>query len=170
MEPFVDLKEYYKKFKILILGSYIPKNFEILTKLKNNLINRGFLLTNLANDLVRIPSDGSYVEKMAIVLSLIKEEMYSSDFNVFIFFTNQEEDRELFKSENESTIVELMTLLESKYYEQKKNKILAILPMNFSSSMLEGQISLKELNVFEYENEVQIYQSCLTFISQQIIF
>ena len=96
MATFINLRKSYEKIKILILGSYIPKNFEILNALKTKLIEKGFRNTFIANDLVKVPEEGIYREKMAVVLLAIKEEMFESDFNIFVFFSNQENNLKIF--------------------------------------------------------------------------
>ncbi len=150
----------FRKIRILLLGSFYPRHFLVLNELKASLISKGFKSTNIASDLVEIPSDMTSDEKNAHILLKIKDLMIESDFNIFIFFS---------EGKNESTIVELTVLVESDYLREKLLKILIFFPRHYSSTMLEGLISLKKLKVYYYETESEIHQISFRYLKRTIL-
>jgi len=162
MSRFIDVSKYFNRYKILILGSYHPNNIQALLDLKGWLIERGFTRTYLARDIIKEEFDYDNKDILANFYSKIESEMINSDFNIFIFF--REPNRE-----NESTIVELSSLVHSEQFSKKIDKTLVLFPSNFSSSMLEGFVTSNKLNIFIYEDEIYIFPKCFAFIKQNIV-
>ena len=162
MSRFIDVSKYFSRYQILILGSYHPINIQVLLDLKERLIERGFTRTYLARELIKEEFDYNNKDKLAYFYSKIESKMFNSDFNIFIFFAEP-------NKENESTIVELSGLVNSEQFSKKINKTLVLFPSNFSSSMLEGFVKTKKLNIFIYENEIQIVLKCFVFIKQNLV-
>ena len=144
------------------MGSYHPSNIQVLLDLKERLIEKGFTRTYLAKDVIEEELDYENKDKLAKFYSIIKFEMFKSDFNIFIFFGEP-------NKENESTIIELSSLVNSEQFSKKINKTLLLFPSNFSSSMLEGFARSEKLNIFIYEDETQIFLKCFVFIKQNIV-
>jgi hypothetical protein len=160
--------------KILILGSYLNQNLIILNDLKKYLRERGFHKTYLAKDLIKgsLISSLSSRAKSRSIYNQIKELMLRFDFNIFILFSNRnrknERILEIYNRENESTIIELSSLVNSEIFEEKTKRTLVFLPKGYNPTMVEGFISQKKLNIFEYENEYEIFQKTFVFIKQNI--
>ena len=150
----------YKKVKVLIFGSYHSNNYPILKITKKYLINEGFENVSIANDIVDIPEQGSYEEKMAQVLSEIEDLMEKFNFNIFIFFNNS----------NASTIAELGLFIQKDYFKAKKETTLVILPRNFNASMVVGLLSKEKINIFRYDYDFEIHYYCSRFIFQKLIY
>lgn len=149
-----------KPLKILIFGSY-HKNYEsILVKLVCYLRRKGFKKTGLAKHPFKNTIGLSYEEKMSLAFSKIEKKMLNADFNIFIFFPN----------ENDSTLVELTSLVKSSRFSDKKNKTLVILPKNYNASMLIGLIGQNKINIFRYSNEYMIFQYCYVFIKRNALY
>ncbi len=140
----------------MILGSYNNENEQILIKLKCFLKGKGFKNTQLAKHPFEKTNGLSYEEKMCIALNKIEKKMLEADFNIFVFFP----------SENDSTLVELTSLVKSAQFSDKKEKTLVILHKNYNASMLMGLIGQNKIIVFRYNNEYMIYQYSYGFIKR----
>ncbi|MHA1650141.1 MAG: hypothetical protein ACTSYB_08100 [Candidatus Helarchaeota archaeon] len=156
----MHLPQKYKEVKVLILGSYSPKNYLILQRLKQHLIDQNFKNIFIANDIVKIPEHGSYEEKMASVLSEIEKLMQKFDFNIFI----------LFEESNNSTITELGTFIHKNYFKEKKETTLVVLPRNYNISMVVGLLFHERIKIFRYDCDFDIYEYCTRFIIQNSIY
>ncbi|MBD3211674.1 MAG: hypothetical protein GF311_03625, partial [Candidatus Lokiarchaeota archaeon] len=157
MNEFFDLSSIYKSIKILLLGSYIPENLRVLEKIKNDLKSKGFENTYLGKDL-RKNWDNS--KNISDIYVKIEKAIQEFDFNIFVLFHNISSPATRFKQENDSTIVELMSLICSGTYSEKRKRTLVFIPQGYISSMLKGVIESKRVNIFEYDNYQQIYKKC----------
>jgi len=144
--------------RILVFGSYHKDNEPTLLKLINYLRKKGFKKTTFAKHLFKDIEGLSYEEKMGIALNKIEKKMLKTDFNIFVFFSIA----------NDSTIVELTSLVKSVHFSEKKSKTLVILPREYNASMLVGLIGQNRLNIFRYNNKNMIYQYCYSFIKRNI--
>jgi len=156
--------------KILLLGSYLVRNLIVLENLKNYLRERGFLKTYIAKDLIEESIISSLSSRAKSIYNKIEELMVKFDFNIFILFSNRNRKNERFletyNRENESTIIELSSLVNSEVFEEKTKRTLVFLPKGYNPTMVKGFISQKKLNIFEYENEHQIFQKTFVFVRQ----
>ncbi len=159
MASLINTSYINERIKILIFGSYHPKNKPILDNLVTFLKEKGFRNTSLAQIPIYDSIKNTYEEKMATVLTKIEEKMIDAHFNLFI----------LFEEENESTLIELTCLVKSEYYSEKKETLLVVLPRNFNVSMLAGLIGQKRVNVFRYDYKFEIFKYCLVFIKRNLI-
>ncbi|MFX1296285.1 MAG: hypothetical protein ACFFD2_15720 [Promethearchaeota archaeon] len=144
-----------RECKILILGSYHSKNFPVLENLKQHLIDHDFENVFIANDIVNIPENGTYNEKMAKILSEIEDLMREFDFNIFIFFDKS----------NNSTLAEFAVFLRE-FFKEKKETTLVILPRNYDISMVIGLLTKEKIKIFRYDFDFDIYKYCTRFIIQ----
>ncbi len=167
MNNFIDISQIFKEIKILILGSYLPKNLKILEGLKQFLRRKGFENTYLGKDLKESDLSVS-IKNKSNLYKRIESAIREFDFNLFIFFHNINSNKIKYKKENESTIIELSSLLHFEDYKNKENRTLVLLPKDYNSTMLLELIEEKRVNVFNYENLQQIYPRCFIFIKQNI--
>jgi len=147
MTLFIDISK-KKESKILILGSYHPKNIRVINELKAELNQKGFANVIIAKDI--IPNN----QNLKIIYSEVEKLMFSSDYNLFIFSL----------SHNQSLIVELTTFLKSPQFVEKKDRAVVLIPQNFNISMLQGLLEQQELNVFSYFDICEIVEYCRRFI------
>ncbi len=159
MSIFLDISRILEKTKIILLGSYSNGPFRVLECLKTYLLRKRFINTSIAADFITIVNEKPYEEKMGKLLEDIIKGMKSADFCVFIFFENEQ---------NDSVIVELASLIHSSTISDN-NKILAILPRHYHSSMLTGLISNKKLNIFRYDYITDIFPYCFSYLKRNSI-
>jgi len=159
MSFFLDISAILEKTKIILLGSYSNGPFRVLECLKTYLIRKKFINTSIAADFITIVNEKPYEEKMGKLLDDIIKGMKIADFCVFIFFENEK---------NDSVIVELASLIQSSTISAD-NKILAILPRYYHSSMLTGLISNKKLNIFRYDYIIDIFPYCFSYLKRNSI-
>lgn len=168
MDYFYDVSILQNKVKVLILGSYVPQNFKILEELKKSLIEKGFKKTQLGRDVIGVPPKTPYDAKLAYIFEKIKNSMLESDFNIFIFFSPIDSTKLSYSNLNESTSVELASLVESTTDSNLFRRIIVFFPKDYYSSMVRGLVFSRNLNVFEYHNCYQIYTKAYTFIKQNL--
>jgi hypothetical protein len=147
-----------EKVKIIVYGSYHPTNKPILDSLVKYLKDKGFQDTKLALDLITIPEKGLSEDYEAIILTQIEELMNEVDFNIFV----------LFPKENNSTLIELTSLIKSDMFSTKKDKTLVILNRNYNVSMLLGLLKRDEINTFRYDSAFEICRKAYIFIRQNL--
>lgn len=109
---------------------------------------KGFKSTNLGKDLIDA-LNGSKKE-MDEIYKIISDLMLHSHFNIFIVFHIINSNLSRYKRENESTIVELTSLMSSNESSNKIKTTIVFFPESYPSSMLEGLIMNKKVNIFEY--------------------
>jgi hypothetical protein len=126
-----------------------------LDELVDIIREKGFENTNLVEELIEIPKN----QKSGFLLTEIEKEMHDSDFNIFI----------LFPKENNSVIVELTSFVKSKDFEKKQDRFLLCLPYDYNASMVIDLIGQKKLNVFYYNEAVEIQQKCFVFIKSNLV-
>ena len=68
MSLFLDYSKILERTNILLLGSYSNEPFRVLECLKTYLINKGFINTSIAVDLITIIAETPYEEKMGKTL------------------------------------------------------------------------------------------------------
>ena len=161
MSEFKSLNINHIQTEILVLGSYHPINKPVVDRLVKHLREKGFVSTFLANEVIHEPSEDVLKEKdrNAYIYTEMVKLMKNSDFNIFV----------LFPEKNNSIIAELSSLIHSKYFEEKSNKLIVYIPYNYNYTVSRGLMSEKRLNVYIYNDENEIYQHCLIFIHRNII-
>lgn len=156
MSVFLDFSKILAKNNVILLGSYSNVPYRVLECLKTYLIRKGFINTSIAVDFIKIANEKPFEEKMGKVLADIIKSMKKSDFCIFIFFENEK---------NDSVIVELASLIQSSAI-RSDNKVLVILPRYYFSSMLTGLITNKKLNIFRYDDFIDIFQFCFSYLKR----
>ncbi len=159
MTKFIDISTFYDKIYVLVFGSYHPKNKPYLENLIEKLRNEGFIHTFLANEIIKIPEDTPIEEREIYVLNEINKEMQKADFNIFIFFSNNDV----------SASIELSNLIHSNYFLEKKATSLVLLSRNVDAFMLKALLKKHELKVFYFHYYIEIYQKIIIFIKQNLI-
>ncbi len=158
MNIFTNPKDLFKNRRIVIFGSYHPNNKPVLDRLVTYLRQRGFQQTKLAIDIIKIPEKIEEETYEASILSEIEEIMHTVDFNLFILFPNN----------NNSTLIELTSLIKSLEFPVLREKTLVIINRNYNVSMLKGLLEKDKVYTFFYDNEVEICQKSYVFIKQNI--
>lgn len=158
MNLFTNLKDIFKNYRIVIFGSYHPNNKPVLDRLVNYLKQRGFQQSKLAIDLIKIPDKLEDVAYEAYILSEIEKIMHEVDYNLFIFFPN----------DNNSTLIELTSLIKSLEFPTLRERTLVIINRNYNVSMLKGLLEKDKVYTFFYDNEIEICQKSYVFIKQNI--
>lgn len=166
MDYFYDISALLKKVKILILGSYIPQNFKLLEALKIFLIKKGFENTKLGRDIIEVPSGTIFDANLAYIYEKVKEAMLESDFNIFVFFSPIDQTKISYSNINESTSVELTSLVESTTDNKINSRLIIFFPNGYYSAMVQGLTISKKLFIFEYNNSYQIFMKAYTFVKQ----
>ena len=156
MTFFLDYSKILKITKIILLGSYSDGPFRVLECLNTYIVRKGFINTSIAANFITIINEKPYAEKMGKVLEDIIKDMKISDFCVFVFFENEK---------NDSVIVELASLIHLSAI-RADNKVLVIFPRNYHSSMLTGLIANKKLNIFKYDDFIDIFQFCFSYLKR----
>jgi hypothetical protein len=158
MKTLIEISSEYKNKKILILGSYDNKrNRMILENLRDYLREKGFTKASLANDLINIPKNLD-CRKTEFITREVDKLLANSDFNIFVLFDL-----------NDSVIGELMTHINSDKFKKKPNHTIIYLPHGYSPTYIVGKLEEKELNTFEYDNEIQLQKDCYVFIKTRLI-
>lgn len=158
MNLFTNPKDIFKNYRIVIFGSYHPNNKPVLDRLVNYLKQRGFQQSKLAIDLIKIPDKLEDVAYEAYILSEIEKIMHEVDYNLFIFFPN----------DNNSTLIELTSLIKSLEFPTLRERTLVIINRNYNVSMLKGLLEKDKVYTFFYDNEIEICQKSYVFIKQNI--
>jgi len=158
MSQFIDISSYYSQIYILIFGSYHPINKPILDKLAKNLKIEGFKQTFLAMEVIKIPNEIPIERRKAYTLIEIEKEMQKADFNIFIFFSNNDV----------SAAIELSHLVLSNDFLEKKETTLVLISRNVDAYMLASIQQKYELKVFEFHHQIEIYRKSLIFIKQNL--
>ncbi len=158
MNLFTNPKDIFKNYRIVIFGSYHPDNKPVLDRLVNYLKQRGFQQSKLAVDIIKIPDKLEDVAYEVYILSEIEKIMHEVDYNLFIFFPN----------DNNSTLIELTSLIKSLEFSTLRERTLVIINRNYNVSMLKGLLKKDKVYTFFYDNEIEICQKSYVFIKQNI--
>lgn len=165
---FTHTNESLKKIKILLLGSYQMPHFNLLERLKQFLKNNNLENTFLARDLVETPEEEDTFENLGFIEQKIEEIMKRFDFNIFLLYDERISEKTTYHT-NESTITELTSLIHSNEFQNNMKQVLVCYPTHYYSSMLFGKIYSKKVNVFEYENEIQLFRNVFIYIKQNYL-
>ncbi len=158
MSTFFNPLALFKVRKVIVFGSYHPNNKPTLDYLVNYLKERGFQNTKLAIDIINVHNSKKTAELEAYILSEIEKLMQEVDYNIFVFFP----------SENNSTLIELTSLIKSPAFEMKREKTLVCLERNYNVSMLTGLIQKGKIYTFFYDNIIELCQRAFIFLKQNI--
>lgn len=158
MSHFIDISPYYSPIYILVFGSYHPINKPILDKLIKKLKKEGFKQTYLATEVIVIPKDIPNERRKAFTLIEIEREMQKADFNIFIFFSNNDV----------SAAIELSHLALSNNFLEKKETTLVLVSKDVDAYMLASMEQKYQLNVYQFHHQIEIYRRSLIFVKQNL--
>jgi len=158
---------------ILILGSYSTKNYHILDKLQQALVENSYINARLISQFDEMDSirricsrlGKNPAERNQMFYEFVEERMGQTDIRVFVIFSSIATKTTY---EDESTIVELITHLESDQYKKNPENTLLLVPDNYKSNIIEGIAEDSNLNVIRFSKTEEINSKVIGFIESNI--